>query len=142
MRHGANKALEAAAEESKRNYRLTKWKARVGQFADNDQIKSLREEIGIMRLLLEETLNKCEDSVDLMLYSHKMSEFVMKIEKLVVSCDKLENRMGLMLNKSTIINLAQQYVTIINEHVKDPEIIEQISMKMVERTLAIENPLE
>jgi hypothetical protein len=139
-RHGGNKAIEAQQKEAARNYRLTRWKQRINELADSDGIKSLREEVGILRMLLEEMLNQCNDSVDLLLYSHKISDLVLKIERLVVSCDKLENRMGLLLGKGSILHLAQQYVEVITENVSDPEVIERISEKIIQITMSTDNP--
>lgn len=136
--HGANKAVIKKQEATKRNYQLRNWKKRVEEFADNDQIKSLREEIGILRMVMEEFLNKCDDSTDLLMMSHRISDTAMKIEKLVVSCDKLEDRMGLLLSKRAVVQLAGQYVQIINNYVTDPETIEKISVEMIEATKEIE----
>jgi hypothetical protein len=139
-RHGGNKALEAKNVESIRNYRLTRWKQRVGELADSQGIKSLREEIGILRMILEEMLEQCKDSTDLLLYSHKMSDLVLKIERLVVSCDRLENRMGLLLSKGSVLQLAQQYIEIITENITDADVIERISSRLVQVTMQIGDP--
>jgi hypothetical protein len=137
--HGANKGVIKANGEVRRNYQLRRWKNRVDSFADNDQIKSLREEIGILRMVMEELLNKCEDSTDLLMTSHRIADVAMKIEKLVVSCDKLENRMGLLLSKRAVVQLAGEYVQIINNYVSDPDTIERISEEMICATERIDN---
>jgi hypothetical protein len=64
----------------------------------------------------------------------------MKIEKLVTSCDRMENRMGLLLSKDSVLQLASTYVQIINNYVADPALIEQISDEMVAATEQIEGP--
>jgi hypothetical protein len=71
-----------------------------------------------------------------------MADLVMKIEKLVVSCDKLENRMGLLLNKDSVLQLANTYVQIINNHIEDPDIIERVSLAIADATERIEDPIE
>ncbi len=114
-------------EEEKSNYRLGKYQARVERFANNPQVKSLREEIGITRMLLEEIVNSCNDSADLMIKSGKISEMVMKIEKLVVSCHKLEVQSGLLLDKIAITNFANTLITIINHHVTNPDTVNTIA---------------
>jgi hypothetical protein len=140
--HGANSGVQSKQVEAARNYRLMRWQNRVGELSESQNIKSLREEVGILRMILEEMLNQCETSLDLLLYSQKMSDLVMKIERLVVSCDKLENRMGLLLDKSSVLQLAATYVQIINNYVPDPEIIESISAEMAQVTLQLDNPVE
>lgn len=140
--HGANSQLRAKNGTAIRNYRLQRWKQRVGEMADSDSIKSLREEVGILRVILEEMLNQCHDSTDLLLYSQRMSDLVMKIEKLVSSCDRLENRMGLLLNKDSVLQLAATYVQIINNYIEDPDVIERISEEIVVATQKVENPID
>jgi len=142
VRHGGGNALAIREKEGLRNYRLTKWKNRVGEFADSQGIKSLREEIGILRVVLEEMLNQCDDATDLLLFSTRMAGLIMQIEKLVVSCDKMEGKMGLLLHKDSVLQLASEYVEIINKHVGDTQIIDIISMEMMQATLRINSPVE
>ena len=137
--HGANKGIAKANSEIQRNYRLGRWQERINQLADNDQIKSLREEVGILRMMMEEILTKCEDSTDLLLYSSRISDLAMKIERLVISCDRLENRMGQLLSKRAVLQLAGEYVQIINTFVTDPETMEQIGTQMLAVTQRVEH---
>ena len=58
MCHGGNKQLEAAESKSLRNYRKSKWLARISVHAENSGIKCLREEIGILRIIMEERLDQ------------------------------------------------------------------------------------
>ena len=125
--HGGNKAIQAKEKESLNNYRLTKYQTRINNFTTNPSIKSIREEIGILRMLLEETINKCIDSNDLIMYASKISDLVMKIEKLVSSCHRLENKLGLMLDKMAALQLSNEIVTIISDHVTDPEAVDSIA---------------
>jgi hypothetical protein len=136
--HGYNSPMQVQQDEVKRTYRLRHWQRRMEEFADDNQIKSLREEIGILRIVMEEILHKCEDSTDLLMMSNRISNIAMQIEKLVVSCDKLEGRMGMLLSKRAVIQLAAQFVEIINTYVDDPEIIEGISENMLKATREIE----
>ena len=139
--HAGSIPAVSGDEKALKNYRLNRWKQRISELADNSQVKNLREEIGILRMILEEMLNQCETSMDILLYSTRMSDLVVKIERLVVSCDKLENRMGLMLGKDSILQLASTYVNIINMHVDNPETLEVISQEILDATKQIESPV-
>ncbi len=119
-----------------RNYRLLRYQQRVNEFADNPEIKSLREEIGITRMILEEIINKCRDGDDLLLYSGKIGDIVTKIEKLVVSCHRLEWATGNLLDKSMIINIANNIIVTIGKHIKDPDDLEQISEDIMKDILS------
>lgn len=131
-RHGANRAVATTKNENIRNYNLGKWRARVNEFADNPKVKSLREEIGIMRMMLEEILLRCNDSADLVLYNGKISDMIVKIQKLVESCHKLEERTGVLLDKQAIIVVCDSIVKIIGEKIEDPDALNDIACRMVD----------
>lgn len=120
---------KGGTEEAKnlRNYRLSQWGARVAEFADNSQVKSLREEIGLLRLILEETLGLCKTSGELLIYSGKIADLTMKIEKLVSSCHRLEMSTGALLDKAALLQTAATLIEIIGRHVKDEILLNAIS---------------
>jgi hypothetical protein len=111
--HGGSEGV--IERKAVRNYRLNVYQRRVNDFADNDQVKSLREEVGILRMLLEETINKCTNETELLIYSNKISDLVMKVEKVVASCHKLELATGNLLDKNTIMMLGDIIINIIGE---------------------------
>ncbi len=111
--HGGNKAGEAAKKKAVNLYRLDRFKNRVDDFATNPKVKGLREDIGILRMVLEMTLNKCKDENDLIMFSPKISELVMKIEKVVTSAHRLESNMGELLDKMAAMQLGEEIVQLI-----------------------------
>lgn len=119
--HGGNKAEEVITKKRIGNYRLTKWQARLEEKAEQSEIKSLRDEIGILRVIMEEVLNKCQSDMDLILQSGKIADLAMKIEKLVASCHKLEGSMGKLMDKAAILQFASEVVEIIGEELKGDE---------------------
>lgn len=130
--HGGNKAFQAEEKANLRNYRLTKFKQRVGELSTNDAIFSLKEEIGIIRLLIEEKINQCNDTAELILVSGPLSDLAMKAEKLVTSCNRLDHKLGNSLDKGRILQFAQTVVQIISNYVTDDEILEKISSQILE----------
>ena len=118
-------------QKKMRNFRLGLWQQRVNQFADNDQIKSLREEIGITRLVLEEIVNKCGNTTDLILYSNKIVEITMKIEKLVASCHRLEAATGVLIDKTQALHLADLISDIVGDYVTDEQQLVAISDRIL-----------
>lgn len=125
--HGAHAAVNAHKAVMKRQYNLAQWQSRTEEFADHDNVKTLRDEIGITRMLLENMLVRCADGTDLLLYSSKIGELVSKVERLVVSCNRLESSMGMLLDKAAALNLAGQMVEIISRHITDPLAIDAIA---------------
>lgn len=124
-------------EKEIRNYRLAKWQARVNEFADNEKVKSLREEIGIARMMLEEIIGRCQDSSDLVLFTPRISEMITRIEKLVVSCHRLEEKTGMLMDKSGAIHLAGTIVDIVGKYVTEPSVLELIGNQIAEAICGI-----
>lgn len=126
QRHGGGMAKN---EELKRvrNYRIQIWNERLSEFADHPEVKSLRDEIGLIRILIETIMNKCKNDTDLLIYSPQISDLVMRLEKLVASASRLESRSSTNLDRTSALQFAAKVVEIITEHIDDPEIIDSIS---------------
>jgi hypothetical protein len=125
--HGGNKTLQSQRLASLNAYRLSKFQAEIQRHAEDDGIKSLRTEIGILRVIMEERLNACKDSTDLLLQSGPISDLVSKIERVVTSCHKLENQMGQLLDKQALMNFANTVISIVTSHVSDENTINAIA---------------
>lgn len=117
--HGGEHTLKAERKSDLRNYRLTQWKGRIQEFGDSKEIKSIRDEVGILRLLMETRLNACHDATDLLLQSATICQLVERIERVVVSCHKLESQMGSLLDKQAIIKIASKMVDVISGCIND-----------------------
>lgn len=112
--------------EMVRQYNVTRWKAKMDHFAGHSEVKSLREEIGVLRLLMETALNKCESDMDLLLYSNHISAMAMKIKEAVMAAQKLESAMGMLLDRAATMQLTGEIVEIIGRYVPDEETIRNI----------------
>ena len=116
------------------NYKLTKYKASISDKSNSDFILSLREEIGIARLTLEEIVNQCGNAVDLIMYQPKIVQLVQTIQKTVESCQRVEEKTNNLLSKTTLLQFADELIGVITEHVTDPNIraiiADQIMIKL------------
>lgn len=107
---------------AKRQYNLTdpRYQAKLQALCEDDEIKSLREEVAIAKLLLEECLNKASASEsDWYQATGKANSFLLTIEKLVSRAHILEQNLGQLFHKSTIVKLVQAFVAIVDEEVRD-----------------------
>jgi glutamine synthetase adenylyltransferase len=134
LAHGGNKAEQTARLQSLNNYRLTRANARLLELAHNPNLKNLRDEVAILRIMLEERLNSCKDAVDMMTQSGALVDLITKIQLLVISAAKLERVAGDLLDRSALINFANEVVTIISEEVTDAAQISRISDRIFEAT--------
>ena len=109
----SNKQVKAA-----NTYRLSLFQARVDQFSSDPNIKNLRGEIGILRLLIETRLNNCKDDYDLMLQSAAIATLVTQANSLVSSCHRIETLTGHLLDKQALAEFAVKVVDIITNEVE------------------------
>jgi hypothetical protein len=140
--HGGNKQIQNDKKIELRNYRLARYQARLDDFAESNHIKSLRDEIGVLRILVEERLNQCQDTNDLMLNSSVLSDLVTRIEKLVSSCHRIEASLGQLLDKTQAIQLGSEIVEIISKHINDDDILEAISGEIILSISRLGSPKE
>lgn len=131
-RHGGNKVQEVARAKVRSQYDLAMWRASIEHFSEHDSIKSLRDETGIMRMLLQTTLEKCKSQNDLMLWQPKISELVNDIRTLVTSMHRLDTSLGVMLDKTAALNLAMTMVEIVAEEVVDDGIADRIGKRFAQ----------
>ena len=121
-------------------YLLGQWQGRVSELANGDQVKSLTQEIGILRLMLEKIINRCEDDTALEIKTPAISELVLKIEKVVRSCHSLELQSGKLLDKAQILHLASMILGIISDvmstHINDPQLQEKINAEIADKVIA------
>ena len=141
MRHGGNKAAESNRKQALRNYRLNQFHQRIGELGNSPDIKSLRDEIGILRIIMEERLNRCMNASDLVLQSGAISDLVMKIDKVVTSCHKLEGSMGKLLDKQILLQFADQVITIITSEDIAEDVLERMSSKLLKLVGSIDESI-
>lgn len=124
--HGGQSQVLNNENKALRNYRLTQYGVRCGELRHSVGLKDLRDEIAIMRMVLESKLNMFENPNEMILQSGAISDLVLKIEKVVTSCNKLEKDMDVTLERSVVLNLADSIVAIIGRNVEDKVVIEAI----------------
>ena len=126
--HGGNKAIAAKKKKDMDNFRLnqSKYRERAEEFNSDDKIASLKGEIAILRILIEERFNRCSSQQELLLSCGPISDLIMKSAALVEKCHKIDTKLNNLLDRSKVIQFAQCIIEIISKNV-DPEILELIS---------------
>ena len=124
LAHGGNKVRDL------KNYKLQIWRDQVSDKANSTELKSLTEEIGIIRILIETMLNRCTDSHELMLASGPISSLILKLEKLVSSCHKMEQSLNKLVDASAVTMIGQQVIQIIIENIDDEDTVRNIAQQI------------
>lgn len=107
-------------EENRRQYLLTnpRYQTRLLELSAADEIKSLRDEVAIARMLVEERLNKIKGDQDLFTACGAINSLLLTIEKLVSKSHILEQNLGQLYHRSTIVQLMQAVVAVIDDEVR------------------------
>lgn len=127
-RHGGTRIRRRQADQRLKMYHLQQWKKRVDEFSGQPDIKNLHEEIGIIRMMLEETLNQCDDANTLLQHAGRITSMVDKVQTLVATVDKMDARAALA--PEILSRLAAEWVQIICIYVTDEKQLEELSGRL------------
>jgi len=120
-----------------RQYLLTKIddRVRLSQFAEHDSIKSLRDEIAMARLLVEKRFNLIRNDAELLTACAPINQLLLTIERLVKTCHTMEQSLGSLLARTTVLALGRKLCeVIVNELQGLPDyenVIDQLIEKLV-----------
>jgi len=133
-----NKHGRISPDQALRHYQITNTLVSDNVTRHNavDQIKDLREEIALTRAMIETRLNLAQNEAEFIASMGILHQYLGTVEKLVTSCHRMDTNLGNILNKASILNLAQDLVNIIVEELKDvpgrDEIVDKISHRIIE----------
>lgn len=126
----------APKDDARAIYRLNSFKMKD---PNSPQLKSLREEIGILRAMLETRINACKDDVDLMLNAPIINSTINNIAQLVAACHKLEKDLGKYVDIVQLSEYSQLIITAISDVVTDPAALTQIAENIFKVTETFTN---
>jgi len=105
------------------NFERTEVLARLSVFRGHTDSRTLATELGVLRLLLEQIINKCGE-YELLQNSVQIASIIDKIKDLQLANTKLEERVGDLLSVEQVIEVAQQLYGSVVTHLKICQIIQ------------------
>lgn len=123
--HGGRKSLKNIYD-----LKASKYQAAIERHGEHSEVKSLRTEIGILRMLMETRLNMIQDDSDMMLQSQSISNLTAQLEKLVTSCNKIDIQLANIFSEEQGIQWIAEIADIIAEYIEDSEIRALIADKI------------
>jgi hypothetical protein len=144
-KHGGTDKEEA---ENVRQYHLTdaRLRQRLSKKADHEQIKSLAEEIGYTRILLEDLMNHCKTDTQRLANVATYNTLTMNLERLIKTSHTMEQSLNLLVSKPALVMLGQAIIKILIEELQGvtlyEERIDRITGRMFDSFENVANPLE
>ena len=111
--------------------------AKMERQAGIEEVRSLREEIHLARVMIETRLDMIEDgdTGDMLAAFGSINTYLQTIEKLTSSCHKMELSLGHLLTKSSVFSLGQDMVSILADELQGIDdyeaVIDRISERLV-----------
>jgi hypothetical protein len=83
-------------------------RARLAELTEHDDIKSLRDAISLTRMMIERLWNSGQSQAEQLAVYGRVNSHILTLEKLVKSCNQIEERLGSLLAKPTLLRVGQQ----------------------------------
>ncbi len=132
----AHGGISTVKQDDLRVYRLAKAQERTRhlELTDRyDSLKTLREEIALTRMLIEQIWNEASQADQLANRGAAISHQVMTLKELLKQSHQMEESMGVTLSKATIMKLGQMIVQIIVDELQDVPDYEAIVDRITDR---------
>ena len=136
LMHGGIHVINSRKAKSLSQYRLGKFQARMREFAESPALRSVDEEISILRMVLESIYEQCNENMDLLLYSQKIGELVQDITRCVIVADRLATKSGMLIGRGEAVTIANQVIDIITKHISDEKTLLSIAEEISDAFLS------
>ncbi len=133
LAHGGGSSQIAIEKTAASKYQIQKYQARLKMQSTHGGIKDLREEIGLLRMMIETRINACQSDTDLVIQSSAIAELVMKVDKLVNSCHRIESLTGELMDRQSLLEFASGIIDIVASSC-DAETADTIAMGIIRLT--------
>jgi len=129
---GGNAEQSNLDKENLSLYHLEKYKNRTDNLTTHKQSKSLANEIGILRMLLEKVLTSCKTDDEVLMRTPQMMMIMDKLTKTIPSSHKLDMSLGNTFSLYTANQLADEIIRIVDDHIEDKDIVTTIALDIGE----------
>lgn len=126
-------------------YRVTdpELKQRLVHFSQDELLESVREEVILVRALIEERHSFAKTQAEKIQVFPQIIDATSKLEKLVTSLAKLERQVSQVLDKPTIQKLGRKIVEILTRNLKDiPDretIVDAVAREIAQAVMEAQN---
>jgi len=134
----AHHGIDRAEAMNKRAYLLASAndRATLARFAESENIKSLRDEIAMARMLAERHCNLIKNDNDLERRSGQINTLLLTIERLVKSSHSIEQSLKSLLGREHVIAFAQLIVKVVMDEISTVPGYEKIMDRVIAKVMS------
>jgi len=99
-------------------YEMGQFQSRVAQFSGDTELKTLHGEIAVLRNLLEVVHQQCDSSIALVVKASIIGDLCAKITATVNTCNNIEAKLGGLLDRAKVTQLAEQTLQAVTDQVE------------------------
>lgn len=129
--HGGNRAASARKEDELKLYHGSKFLARAEEVRKNGAILSLTMELAYLKEILQQKLLLIKDEHSFVIHQAGATDLIMKIDRLVHSCVKLQDKLGSTLTADQALQFAEQLTQIVCAELEG-EALERVKAKIAD----------
>lgn len=128
--HGGNRANEVAQKEERTLYEANKYLTKMAANRNHPDLLSLTNEVAALKSIIDAKLNMIQDEKSFLQYHGAVADLLMKSEKLVASCARLKEKLGMMMSAEQALAFASEIQQIVQEEVKDHDALQRIQERI------------
>ena len=131
--HGGPAIAAKQDQASIKRFKTSRWFTELAaEHGDTDALKSLTGEIALLKVLQANILDRCHSQHELIMSQGPLSDLVVKTEKLVTSCHRIQKDMNGLIDRTVLMNFASQIVEIITDELQDQDARARVSLKITD----------
>ena len=111
--------------------------SRVAMLSKPDEIYSLRDEIGMCRMMLERRLNMIENDAEMLAAAPMVNQQLLTLERLIKTSSQVEIQLGQMMAKDSVLLLASKMMDVVSKAISHLPDHQEIVDRIVEGTYTI-----
>jgi hypothetical protein len=110
--------------------------AKLARFAESENIKSLRDEIALARMMIERHWNAIKTDNDFVSRAPSINSLLLTIERLIKSSHSIEQSLQTLLGRPAVIAFAQLLVQAVMDELESVPNYEPIADRILKRVMA------
>lgn len=122
--HGGGASSAAGERRELQNYKLNSVFAdRASQLSNSPRIKSLTDEIALVRTALETVFNSIKSENEMVLYVDRIEKLSTTVSKLITTLQNIQEKNKELLGREVVMSIFDQILEKIVQRVGDPDVI-------------------